>query len=141
MKKHQVETEFKQKYGNTEELICPNRLHRWIIKIWKEGHVLQAWKDSNIVTIYKKGDRTVCSNYRGISPFWSRKDLCSDPTELTLKPHYPRGGVGDAVRLSFKPKHSRHDLLPTTTPGKVHRAGSTSLSQSTPLGGLDYGSY
>ena len=32
-----------------------------------EGHVPQAWKDANIVTIYKKGDRTECGNYRGIS--------------------------------------------------------------------------
>ena len=46
-------------------------------------------------------------------------------TEQTLKPHYPRGGARDTVWLSFKPKHSRRDLLPTTTPGKVHRAGST----------------
>ena len=44
-----------------------NRLHRWIIKIWDEGHVPQVWKDANIVTIYKKGDRTECGNYRGIS--------------------------------------------------------------------------
>ena len=29
--------------------------------------------------------------------------------------------------LSFKQKHSRHDLLPTTTPEKMHRAGSTSV--------------
>ena len=44
-----------------------NRLHRWIIKICEEGHVPQVWKDANIVTIYKKGDRTECGNYRGIS--------------------------------------------------------------------------
>ena len=31
------------------------------------------------------------------------------------------------MRLSFKPKHGRHELLPTTTPGKIHRAGSTSV--------------
>ena len=28
-----------------------NRLHRLIIKIWEDGHVPQAWKDANIVTI------------------------------------------------------------------------------------------
>ena len=44
-----------------------NRIHRWIIKVWEEGHVPQAWKDANIVTIYKKGDRTECGNYRSIS--------------------------------------------------------------------------
>ena len=55
------------------------------------------------------------------------QDLCSDPTEQTLKPHYPSGGARDVVLLSYKPKHSRHDLMPTTTPGKMHRAGSTSV--------------
>ena len=43
------------KYGGAN---LSNRLHRWIIKVWEEGHVPQAWKDANIVTIYKKGDRT-----------------------------------------------------------------------------------
>ena len=52
------------KYGGAN---LSNRLHRWIIKVWEEGHVSQAWKDANIVTIYKKGDRTECGNYRGIS--------------------------------------------------------------------------
>ena len=63
---------------------------------------------------------------RYISSFCSRQYLCSDPTEQTFK-HYPRGGARDTVRLSFKQNHSRHDLLPTTTPGKMHRAGSTSV--------------
>ena len=48
------------------------------------------------------------------------------------------------MRLSLKPQRSRHDLLLTTTPGKVHRSGSTSvytMSTSrrhlTPLVGLN----
>ena len=44
-----------------------NRLHQLITKAWEEGSVPQAWKDVSIVTIYKKGDRTDCGNYRGIS--------------------------------------------------------------------------
>ena len=52
------------KYGGAN---LSSRLHRCIIKIWEEGHVPQAWKDANIVTIYKKGDRTECRNFRGIS--------------------------------------------------------------------------
>ena len=53
-----------RKYGGAN---LSNRLHRWIIKIWQEGHVQQVWMDATIVTIYKKGDRTECGNYRGIS--------------------------------------------------------------------------
>ena len=44
-----------------------NRLHQLITKAWEEGSVPQAWKDASIVTIYKKGNRTYCGNYRGIS--------------------------------------------------------------------------
>ena len=39
------------KYGRAK---LSNRLHRWITKTWEEVHVPQSWKDSSIVTIYKK---------------------------------------------------------------------------------------
>ena len=44
-----------------------SRLHQLITNAWELGSVPQAWKDASIVTIYKKGDRTDCGNYRGIS--------------------------------------------------------------------------
>ena len=51
-----------------------SRLHQLITNAWEMGSVPQAWKDASIVTIYKKGDRTDCGNYRGIylSSFHSR---------------------------------------------------------------------
>ena len=49
MEKHQVETELQQKYGNTVELIGPTDCTDGSSK-----YVPQAWKDANIVTIYKK---------------------------------------------------------------------------------------
>lgn len=52
------------KHGGTNLLV---KLHRLICKAWDEGSVPQTWKDATIVTIYKKGDRTDCGNYRGIS--------------------------------------------------------------------------
>ncbi|KAK3509681.1 hypothetical protein QTP70_008422 [Hemibagrus guttatus] len=52
------------KYGGTNLLV---KLHQLIHKAWDEGSVPQAWKDATIITIYKKGDRTDCGNYRGIS--------------------------------------------------------------------------
>ncbi|KAK2193851.1 hypothetical protein NP493_5g15073 [Ridgeia piscesae] len=44
-----------------------SRLHQLITNAWKVGSLPQAWKDASIVTIYKKGDRTDCGTYRGIS--------------------------------------------------------------------------
>ena len=42
-------------------------LHRIFLKIWKTEEVPQELKDASIVTIFKKGCRTECGNYRGIS--------------------------------------------------------------------------
>ena len=67
MENHQVETEFQQNYGNTGELTCPTDCTDGSSKYGRKGHVPQAWKDANIVIIYKKGERTECGNYRGIS--------------------------------------------------------------------------
>ena len=44
-----------------------SRLHQLITSAWEAGPVPQAWKDASIVTIYNKGDRAECGNYRGIS--------------------------------------------------------------------------
>lgn len=52
------------KHGGTKLV---DRLHQLICSAWEEGTVPQAWKDASIVTIYKKGDRSDCGNYRGIS--------------------------------------------------------------------------
>jgi len=45
-----------------------NQLHQLIIKIWTQEQLPADLKDALIVTIYKKkGDRSDCGNYRGIS--------------------------------------------------------------------------
>jgi len=35
--------------------------------IWYQEELPKEWKESIILSIYKKGDKTDCSNYRGIS--------------------------------------------------------------------------
>jgi len=44
-------------------IIC-SEIHKLIISIWNKEE-LPEWKKSIIVSIYK-GDKTDCSNYRGI---------------------------------------------------------------------------
>jgi hypothetical protein len=43
-----------------------SEIHRLICCIWNEEELPQQWKES-IVPIYKKGDKTDCNNYQGIS--------------------------------------------------------------------------
>ena len=42
-------------------------IHTLIISIWNKEELSEEWKESIIVPIYTKGDKTDCSNYRGIS--------------------------------------------------------------------------
>ena len=42
-------------------------VHRLTTLIWREGKVPQQWKDAVITVLHKKGDKTECGNYRGIS--------------------------------------------------------------------------
>ena len=44
-----------------------SEIHKLIISIWNEEELPEEWKESIVVPIYKKGDKTDCSSYRGIS--------------------------------------------------------------------------
>jgi hypothetical protein len=41
-------------------------IHKLIISIRNKEELPEEWKESIIVPIYKKGDKTDCNNYRGI---------------------------------------------------------------------------
>ena len=42
-------------------------IHKLIIAIWNKEEFPEEWKESIVVPIYKKGDKTDCNKYRGIS--------------------------------------------------------------------------
>jgi hypothetical protein len=44
-----------------------SEIRKLINSIWNKEELPEQWKESIIVPIYKNGDKTVCSNYQGIS--------------------------------------------------------------------------
>jgi hypothetical protein len=44
-----------------------SEIHKLINSIWNKEELPEEWKESIIVLIYKKGDKTDCSKCRGIS--------------------------------------------------------------------------
>jgi len=49
--------------------------------------LLEEWKEPIIVPIYKKGDKTNCSNYRGISLLSSTYNILSNILLSRLTPY------------------------------------------------------
>ena len=52
------------KYGGNKLL---NRIYGLVRQIWEEERIPEEWNETIIVSIYKKGDRERCENYRGIA--------------------------------------------------------------------------
>jgi hypothetical protein len=47
--------------------ILRSKIHKPINSIWNKEELSYQWKESIIVSVHKKGDKTGCSNYQGIS--------------------------------------------------------------------------
>ena len=62
-------------------------IHKLIISIWSKEELPEEWKESIIVPIYKKGDKTDCNNYRGISLLPTTYKILSNILPSRLIPH------------------------------------------------------
>jgi hypothetical protein len=61
-------------------------IHKLIISICNKEELPEKWKNSNIVPIYKKGDKTYCSNNGGISILSSTYKILSNILLSRLTP-------------------------------------------------------
>jgi len=62
-------------------------IHKLIIAIWNKEELPEEWNESIIVPIHKKGDKTDCSNYRGISLLPTRYKILSNILLSRLIPY------------------------------------------------------
>jgi hypothetical protein len=49
-----------------DETSC-SEIHKLIRSLWNKKRLAQKWKESSIVPIHKKGDKTDSNDYQGIS--------------------------------------------------------------------------
>jgi hypothetical protein len=49
-----------------DKILC-SKIHNVINYIWNKEKLPDQWKESITVPVHRKGDKTDCSNYRGIS--------------------------------------------------------------------------
>jgi len=69
-------------------------IHKFIISIWNKEELPEEWKESIIVSVYKKGDKTDCNNYRGISLLPTMYKMLSNILLSRLIP-YAEEVIGD----------------------------------------------
>ena len=69
-------------------------IHKLINSTWKKEKLPEEWNESIIVPIHKKGDKTNCNNYRGISLLPTTYKIASNILLSRLIP-YAREIIGD----------------------------------------------
>ena len=70
------------------------QIHNLIVSIWNKEELPEEWEESIIVPVHKKGDKTDCDNYRGISLLPTTYKILSNILLSRLTP-YAEEIIGD----------------------------------------------
>jgi hypothetical protein len=87
-----------------------SEIHRLICSIWNKEELPQQWKESIIVPIYKKGDKTDCNNYRGISLLSTAYKILSNIVLARLTP-YVNEIIGDHQCGFFRNRSTMNQIF------------------------------
>ena len=101
----QIPAEFIKAGGSTIRYA----IHKLIIAIWNEAELPGEWKESIIVPIHKKGDKTDCNNYRDISLLPTTYKILSNILLSRLSP-YAEEIIGDH-QCGFRRNRSTPDHI------------------------------
>jgi hypothetical protein len=86
-----------------------SEIHRLIRCIWNKDELPQQWKESIIVPIYKKGDKTYCNKYRGINLLSNAYKILSNIL-LAMLTSYVTEVIGDH-QCGFRRNRSTTDQI------------------------------
>ena len=100
-------------------------IHKLITSIWKKEKLPEEWKESIIVPIHKKGDKSDCNNYRGISLLPTTYKILSNILLSRLIP-YAKEIIGDH-QCGFRHNRSTIDHIQGVPGGMCQTSGECSL--------------
>ncbi|KAJ4438181.1 hypothetical protein ANN_14120, partial [Periplaneta americana] len=85
-----------------------SEIYKLVLAIWEKQIVPEQWKESIIVPIFKKGDKTSCGNFRGISLLLTSYKMLSNILLRRLTPYDEI--IGDH-QCSFRRNRSTIDKI------------------------------
>ncbi|XP_076030428.1 uncharacterized protein LOC143018729 [Oratosquilla oratoria] len=104
-----------------------HQLHQLLTKIWINEDVPSDFRDANIITIYKrKGDRSECGNYRGISLLANAGKLLARILNNRLKTLSER--ILPETQAGFRPAARKMSCATPTSLHGCHRPFISSRS-------------
>jgi hypothetical protein len=86
-----------------------SEIHKLITLIWNKEELPHQWKESIVLPIHKKGDKTDCSNYRGISLLSTSYKILSNILLARLT-SYADEIIGDHL-FGFRRNRSKTDQI------------------------------
>ena len=99
------------KLGLQQDRTILLEFHRLTTLIWREGKVPQQWKDAVITVPHKKGDKTECGNYRGISLVSHAGKVLLKVVARRLSAYCEAKGLLPEEQCGFRPNRSTTDMM------------------------------
>ena len=86
-------------------------LHRLTNLIWREGKFPQQGKDAVITVLHKKGGKTECKNYRGISLVSHAGKVLLEVVAIRLSAYCEAKELSPEEQCGFRPDRSITDMM------------------------------
>ena len=99
------------KLGLQQDWTILRELHRLTTLIWRQGKVPRQWKDAVITVLHKKGDKTECGNYRGISLVSHAGKALLKVVARRLSAYCEAKGLLPEKQCGFRPDRSTTDMM------------------------------
>ena len=98
------------KIDEPAEPIVLESFHAILVEVWTGGEVPQKWKDATIKVLYKKSDRSNCSNYRGIPLLSHAGKVLLKIVANRLSDNCEAHDILPDEQCGFQPKRSTVDM-------------------------------